>query len=144
MHTSALAPRQGCETKVDFALFPKFEPWPGPTGLSSIQIANFHYVAHLAKTEPAVRAAVINVGIVKTDVMRLMPLPMRIAFNVLSPLYTSVERAAANATWLSTNDKWTSGSYWPKPGRKGVSIPLDFDAQVTSKVISISRELAGA
>jgi NAD(P)-dependent dehydrogenase (short-subunit alcohol dehydrogenase family) len=133
------------DTKVDFNLFPKFKPFPGMTSLSGIQIANHHYVAWLAKNQPKVSAAVVNVGLVRTEIMRDMPAVMRIGFSVLGPLFTiSVEKAASNPAWLCTHDGWQSGSYWGKPGKSDVATPLALDGATTEKVVGISRELTGA
>ena len=132
------------DSQVDFKLFPRYDPFPGMSGLSGIQIANHHYVTHLATAEPNIRAAVINVGLVRTGIMRAMPLLMRAAFTVAGPLFTiPVARAAANAVWLTTHDEWRSGQYWGKPGHIDRSQPLALDPVVTAKVVAISHELTG-
>ncbi len=133
------------DTAIDFSVFPKFRPFPGMRSLSSVQIANYHYIAHLARAEKDLAAAVVNVGLVKTGIMRDMPLAMRVAFAVLGPVMTiPVECAAANPVHLCTTDGWPSGSYWAKPGQSGQITPLRLDAGVTDKVIAVSRELTGA
>lgn len=133
------------DSAIDFALFPKFKPAPGMGHLTGIQKANYHYVEWLGRHEKEIAAAVVNVGLVKTGIMRDMPGPMRFMFSVLSPLVTiPVARAAANAVQLCTSDGWRSGSYWPKPGKFDVVTPLQFDGSVTDRVVAISRELTGA
>lgn len=135
----------GLDSKIDFGLFPRYQPFPGMSKLSGIQIANYHYVQQLAKAEPRVRAAVCNVGLVATEIMRAMPLPMRLFFKVAGPLFTiPVTRAASNPVWLSTHSTWTSGSYFVKPGQQDLWQLLALDQEVGAKVVSISRELTGA
>jgi NAD(P)-dependent dehydrogenase (short-subunit alcohol dehydrogenase family) len=133
------------DSKIDFTLFPQYQPFPGMGALSGIQLANYHYVQQLAKAEPTIRAAVVNVGLVATDIMRAMPAAMRVAFTVFGPLFTiSVAKAAANPVWLCTNDGWKSGLYFHKPGKHDVSQALALDVATGAKVVSISRELTGA
>lgn len=130
---------------IEFEHFPRYKPFPGMSKLSGIQIANYHYVQHLAGAEPQVAAAVTNVGLVKTEIMRDMPLPMRAGFALFGPLMTiPVGRAAANPVHLLTNDGWSSGGYWAKPGKIDLVTRLALDAGVTEKVVGISRELTGA
>lgn len=132
-------------SQINFEQFPRFEPWPGMRALSSVQIANHHYVAHLAAKQPKVKAAVVNVGLVKTDIMRAMPLPLRVAFPLLAPVITiPVSKSASNATWLSTNDGWQSGAYLPKPGQPENQVRLALDPAVTEKVVAASRVLTGS
>lgn len=133
------------ESKIDFDVFPLYRPFPGISSLSSVQIANYHWVQHLAKAEPSVPAAVVNVGLVKTEIMRDMPLPMKLGFAVLGPLITvSVGTAASNAVQLLTHEGWTSGGYWPKPGKLDKVTPLSLDAGVTARVVEESRKLTNA
>lgn len=140
-----LVPGVPLTSKIDFADFPRFASGFGLGKLGQVQIANYHYVAHLAKAEPGVRAAVMNVGLVATEIMREMPAAMRVIFSLVGPIvHIPVERSASNAVWLSTHDGWASGSYWKKPGKPEVSEKLSFDAAVTDKVIAISKELTGA
>jgi len=133
------------DSKIDFNLFPKFEGgFPGMSKLSSIQIANYHYVKHLAVTQPWLRAAVVNVGLVSTDIMRDMPALVRLVIPVVA-LFTTipVERSAANPVWLLTHADWPSGEYWPKPGKTELHVDPPFDPAVTDRVVASSRDLAG-
>lgn len=133
------------DSKVNFEVFPKFKPFPGMGALSGLQILNHHYVSWLAKTQPKLSTAVVNVGLVKTEIMRDMPALMRVGFTLFGPLITvSVEKSASNAAWLVTHDGWQSGSYWSKPGKPDVVTPLALDAAVTERVVATSRELTGA
>jgi NAD(P)-dependent dehydrogenase (short-subunit alcohol dehydrogenase family) len=133
------------DSRIDFQQFPKYQPFPGMRALPSIQIANYHYAAWLAAQEPTIHTAVVNVGLVRTEIMRNMPAAMRFLFAALGPLITiPVEQSAKNAVYLSTHEGWRSGSYWPKPGKLEVSRPLQLDEAVTGKVIEASRELTGA
>ena len=139
-----LVAQMSVDTKIDFEKFPTFKPFPGMKAMSSVQIANFHYVEKLGRSEPEVAAAVTNVGLVKTEIMRDMPTPMKVIFSVLGPLITiPVSRAAANAVHLLTNDGWRSGAYWPKPGKPDAFTPLALDPAVTERVMTISKELTG-
>lgn len=134
-------------TKTDFTIFPHYKPFPGMSALSSTQIANYHYAAHLAANEKGLLAGCTNVGLVKTEIMREMPALMRGLFTVFSPIVTiPVSRAAANPVHLVTHDDWASGSYWPKPGRldKVNALAPVLDAAETAKVMQISRDLTGA
>ena len=139
-----LCPGVPLTSQIDFADFPRFAKGFGLSKLGQVQIANYHYVAHLAKAEPGVRAAVINVGLVATEIMRDMPWLVGALFKVLGPIVTiPVERSASNAVWLSTTDGWASGSYWQKPGKTDVTQKLTFDAAITEKVVAASKELTG-
>jgi NAD(P)-dependent dehydrogenase (short-subunit alcohol dehydrogenase family) len=140
-----LVARVSLNTTIDFDAFPRFKPFPGMSALSAIQISNFHWVAHLAKSEPGVLAAVTNVGLSKTEILRETPWLMRTGFNVLSPLIAvSVETAASNAVHLLTSEGWPSGAYWPKPGKPDQVTPLALDSKVTERVVESSRQLTGA
>lgn len=133
------------DTTIDFSQFPAFKPFPGMGALSKIQIANFHYVAHLSKNEKGISSACTNVGLVKTEIMRDMPALMRAMFTVFSPVFTiPVARAAANPVHLVTHDDWASGGYWAKPGRIDQVTPISLDPDETQKVVAVSRELTGA
>ncbi len=134
-------------TRIDFARFPRYQPWPKMAALPQLQIANHHYVKHLATAEPTVRAGVCNVGLVKTEVMRIMPAPLRLAFNLTAPLFTiPVERSASNPVWLTTHGEWKTGRYWPKPGapERSVDLAAELPADDTAQVIEASRGLTGA
>ena len=131
-------------SKIDFGVFPQLKPFPGMGSLSSVQIANYHYVQQLAKSAPQVSAAVVNVGLVKTEIMRDMPFVMKAGFALLGPLVTiPVEKAAANPVHLLTTDGWRSGSYWAKPGKADQVTPLALDVSVGERVVAVSRELTG-
>jgi NAD(P)-dependent dehydrogenase (short-subunit alcohol dehydrogenase family) len=132
------------DSRIDFNLFPKYKPFPGMGSLTGIQIANHHYLVHLARAEKTISAAPVNVGLVKTEIMRAMPFAMRAIFAILGPLMTiPVARAAANPVHLCTHDGWPSGSYWAKPGKPELVTPLALDAAETERVVAISRELTG-
>jgi NAD(P)-dependent dehydrogenase (short-subunit alcohol dehydrogenase family) len=132
-------------TKLDFNRFPRFDPFPGMSALSQIQIGNHHYAQHLAKAEPTLKVALCNVGLVKTEIMREMPAMFRFGLKVLVPLVgVSAATAASNPVSLCTSDDWPTGHYWPKPGRREVTQPMVFDASVVEKVIALSRELTQA
>ena len=92
-----------------------------------------------------IRVAVLNVGLVQTEIMRDMPAFMRFTFKAMGPLITiSVEKAASNATQLMTTNAWKSGIYLPKPGKPNIMQPLGFQDEVTERVVRLSRELTGA
>ncbi len=132
-------------SRIDFDVFPRYKPFPGMGSLSSVQIANYHYVQQLARQRKDVLAAVVNVGLVKTDILRDMPGPMKLAFTLFSPFITvSVQTAASNAVHLLTTEGWTSGGYCPKPGKPEKVTPLALDAGVGERVMQVSRDLAGA
>lgn len=132
------------DTKLDFSQFPRFKPFPGMGALSQIQIANHYWASVFAKEEPRVKIALCNVGLVKTEIMRAMPLPFRIGFTVLTPVIgVSVHKAAANPLQLATSEGWASGSYFPKPGRTEVSQPVKVDDATAQKVVAESKELTG-
>jgi len=132
------------DTQVDFGLFQPGQPFPGMRALPATQIAIFHFGAAFAKEEPNIRVALTNVGLAKTEIMREMPLPMRLGFSVLTPIIgVSTHTAAHNPVQLSTSEGWPSGEYWPKPGKQ-ISQKPALDAAVSAKVLAISRELTGA
>ncbi len=132
-------------TRIDFNVFPQYKPFPGMRALSGIQIANFHYVAHLAKAEPGLAVALTNVGLVDTPIMRAMPGYMKFMFKLFAPLATiPVSRAAANAVQLLTQEGWPSGAYWAKPGKFDQVTPLALDTAETQRVVAASHQLTGA
>ncbi len=133
------------KTKIDFAHFPKYQPFPGMSAMSQTQVANFHYAATLARNEKGIGVACTNVGLVKTEIMREMPALMRVMFNVFSPIVTiPVARAAANPVHLVTTEGWPSGTYFPKPGNTEKRVPLEgLDAATTEQVLAASRALPG-
>jgi NAD(P)-dependent dehydrogenase (short-subunit alcohol dehydrogenase family) len=132
------------KTKIDFDVFPRFKPFRGLRSLPSVQIANYYFVAHLAKAAPEVRAAAVNVGLVQTEIMRAMPGFMRFMFSTVGRLASiPVERSAQNAVELCLSDDWASGVYLPKPGKRDVVTPLEFDPAIVDRVVAASRELTG-
>jgi NAD(P)-dependent dehydrogenase (short-subunit alcohol dehydrogenase family) len=132
-------------TTIDFARYPKYDPWPGLAALGGVQISNYHYAKHLAAKEPSLKVGVTNVGLVKTEIMRAMPGFMRFMFNLTAPLTTiPVERAAANPSWLSTHSEWKTATYFPKPGNRDVTVDLNSALKPeTEKVIELSAGLTG-
>jgi hypothetical protein len=110
-----------------------------------IQVANHHYAAHLAHSEPAILAGVVNAGAAKTDIMRQMPWYMRTGAAVFAPLvFNSVEESAHNVVEASERTDWAAATYWEKAGRFDNRIPIEVDPAVTAKVIRISHELTQA
>lgn len=131
------------DTKVDFDLFPRFQPFPGIGALPQTQIALFHFGAWLARREPKLRVALTNIGLVNTDIMREMPFAMRVGYALLTPIVgVSKRRAASMPAHLSISEGWRSGEYWPTPGRY-VSEKLILDAATGERLAAINRELTG-
>jgi hypothetical protein len=86
----------------------------------------------------------MNVGLVKTEIMRATPWWMKLGFAVLGPLITvPVETSAKNAVWLTTHADWASGIYLPKPGDPSQQTKLALDAAQTEKAMQASRDLVG-
>lgn len=139
-----LAAGVSLDSKIDFDVFPRFKPFPGLGALNAVQIANYHFVQQLAKAEKDISAAVVNAGLVKTEIMRDMPAIMKIAFTIFGPLITvSVETSASNLVHLLTTDGWTSPGYWPKPGKPDQVTKLQLDDAVGQRVMAASKELTG-
>jgi hypothetical protein len=128
-------------TRIDLDDFPRYEPFHFGRTRLPIQVANHHCAVHLARTEPALRAGVINAGAAKTD---MTPWAMRVTAAVVGPLFFStVAESAHNAVEAGLRDDWPSATYWDKPGKFDRQTPIVFDRSVTQKVIEGSRALTG-
>ncbi|MBZ9638424.1 hypothetical protein [Streptomyces sp. PSKA30] len=79
-------------------MFPALEPFRfGKTG-DQIQVGNHQYAAHLTCTEPELLAGVVNAGMVKTDILRYLPVyPWAVAAVIGPVVFNSVEESARNA-----------------------------------------------
>ncbi len=131
------------DTKVDFSLFPRFDPFPGMRSLPQTQIALFHYGAWLARRQPTIRVALTNIGLVDTDIMRDTPWLLRVGYKLLAPIVgVPKERAASMPAHLAVDDRWPSGEYWRKPG-KLVSEKLSMDEAIGDRLAAIDAELTG-
>ena len=133
------------DTKIDFALFPRFSPFVFSKMSMPIQIGNHHYAAHLRDTEKWLLAGVVNPGAARTGIWREAALWARLFAAVLGPfLFDSVASSAKNPVELSVADHWPSGSYWLKVGKIEQVTPIVLDSRDTERVIAICRELTGA
>lgn len=131
-------------TRIDFQLYPKFEPFNFFKMTAQIQIGNHHYAAHLAREEPSLLAGVINAGAARTGIWRKLPWYVRTLTTLVGPLLMDpVTRSAANPVAATQSDDWASGTYWEKPGKFERKTAIDLDAATTQRVMSISRELTG-
>lgn len=140
MMTASVPP----STHADFARFPRFEPFDFRRMREPVQLANHHYAAHLARTEPELLAAVVNAGAARTDILRTTPWYMRAAAKVIGPFFFDpVERSAHNVVEAGLREDWPAATYWPKPGRFEQRTPIDLDATTTRRLMSVSRELTG-
>jgi NAD(P)-dependent dehydrogenase (short-subunit alcohol dehydrogenase family) len=129
-------------TPIDFSTFPKYQPFKLFKMRLPIQVANHHYAAHLARTEPTILAGVVNAGSAKTDIMRQMPRYMRAGAAVLAPvMFNSVEESAHNVVEAAKRTDWSPATYWDKPGMFHSRTPIEVDPAVTAEVIRISTEL---
>lgn len=132
-------------TALELRLFPRFEPFNMRRMSKPMQIANHHYAAHLARSEPGLRAGVVNAGGADTDIMRMMPWYMRVTAPLLIPLFfNSVEESAHNAVEACLRDDWSSPAYWDKPGDFERTTPIVLEEATTRHIIDGSRELTGA
>jgi NAD(P)-dependent dehydrogenase (short-subunit alcohol dehydrogenase family) len=132
-------------TTVDLNLFPRFEPFDLGRMSKPIQVANHHYAAHLARSEPRLLAGVVNAGGANTDILRMMPWYMRAIAPVVIPLFfNSVAESAHNAVEACMRDDWNAPTYWGKPGDFERRTPIEFDESTTRHIIEASRELTGA
>jgi NAD(P)-dependent dehydrogenase (short-subunit alcohol dehydrogenase family) len=132
-------------TPIDFGIFPKYESFNLFKMRLPIQVANHHYAAHLAHSEPAILTGVVNAGAARTDIMRQMPWYMRAGAAVFAPLmFNSVEESAHNVVEASERMDWAAPTYWEEPGKFDSRIPIEVDPAVTAEVIRISHELTQA
>jgi NAD(P)-dependent dehydrogenase (short-subunit alcohol dehydrogenase family) len=132
-------------SKVDARQFPKLDPFDFRRMSKPIQIANHHYAAYLARTEPGLLAGVVNAGAAKTDILRLSPWPMRAIAAVAGPLFfNSVEESAYNAVQACLRDDWPSATYWSKPGGFDDMTLISLDESTTRRIVEVSREITGA
>jgi NAD(P)-dependent dehydrogenase (short-subunit alcohol dehydrogenase family) len=132
-------------TRIDMADFPQYTPFSFIRMRKPIQIANHHYAAYLAATEPGLLAGVVNAGSVQTDILRLQPRWMRATAKALGPLvYDSIDKAAHNPVNATSRHDWPTGSYWAKTGDFLHPTPITLDTATTSAVIAASRDLTNA
>ncbi|WP_040690234.1 SDR family NAD(P)-dependent oxidoreductase [Nocardia vinacea] len=143
-HVVMMTARVSPSTSVDLEMFPTFEPFSFSRARKSIHVSNHHYAAHLARTEPGIRAGVVNAGAAKTDILRMSPWYMRASAKVVGPLlFNSVEESAHNAVQASRVDYEPAAVYWDKPGDFERRTPIVVDEAVTRQIIDISRKLTG-
>lgn len=110
-----------------------------------IQIANHHYAAHLAATEPGLLAGVVNAGSARTDIFRLQPRWICATAAVLGPLVLdSLDKAAHYAVNATGREDWPTSSYWRKAGDFSHPTPIILDASQTGAVIAASSDLTSA
>lgn len=132
-------------TSVDFEKFPQFKPFNLSKDRKQIQVANHHYAAHLTRTEPRMRAGVVNAGAANTDILRMTPWYMRAAAKVAGPLFfNSLDESAHNVVQASLLDYPPVATYWDKPGDFEARTPIAVDGEITRKIMEISRDLTGA
>ncbi|MFC4497918.1 MULTISPECIES: SDR family NAD(P)-dependent oxidoreductase [Streptomyces] len=141
MMTASIPP----STQADYQRFPTFAPFSFRHDREAIQLANHHYAAHLARTEPAILAGVVNAGAAKTDILRMSPWYMRAAAKVTGPLFfDSVDTSAHNVVEAGLGTDWPAATYWPKPGNFERRTPITLDESTTHRVMGISRDITGA
>ena len=110
-----------------------------------IQLANHHYAAHLAMTEPTILAGVVNAGAADTDILRSLPRGVRSIGRALGPLaFDSLDTATVNPAEATRRDDWIPATYWPKPGKFNVRSPIALDPATTQHVVDVSRALTAA
>ncbi|WP_433476391.1 SDR family NAD(P)-dependent oxidoreductase [Spirillospora sp. CA-142024] len=141
MMTAAVPPTDAS----DFDRFPDFAPFGLRKDRKPIQLANHHYAAHLGRTEPGLRAGVVNAGAVKTDILRIAPWYMRVGAKVAGPLFfDSAEKAAHNVVEACLRDDWNAPTYWGKPGDFERRTPIILGDATTQRLMDASRTLVGA
>lgn len=141
MMTASIPPT----TQADFQQFPRFEPFDFRRMREPIQLANHHYAAHLARTEPGIRAGVVNAGAAKTDILRSSPWYMRAMATVAGPVFfDSVDKSAHNVVEASLREDWPTATYWGKPGHFEQHTPIVLDEPTTYHLMDASRNLTGA
>ncbi|MFC4508531.1 MULTISPECIES: SDR family NAD(P)-dependent oxidoreductase [Streptomyces] len=140
MMTASIPPSK----TADFRRFPAFEPFNFRHDREPIQLANHHYAAHLTRTEPGLRAGVVNAGAAKTDILRMSPWYMRATAKVAGPLFfDSVDTSAHNVVEACLRENWPAATYWPKPGDFEQRTPITLDEPTTHRVMDISRDITG-
>lgn len=133
------------DTVIDFELFPRFSPFIFSKQTEQIQVGNVHYAAHLARTEPWLRAATVNAGVAKTGIWRVMPWYVKLATTLAAPLMMNAPaEAASNAHRSCDDDGWDTGTYLGKPGDFAGRTPIRVDPDATARVIATCRDLTGA
>ncbi|MER6128611.1 SDR family NAD(P)-dependent oxidoreductase [Streptomyces sp. NPDC001795] len=141
MMTASIPP----STQADFERFPTFEPFNFRHGREAIQLANHHYAAHLAHTEPAILAGVVNAGAAKTDILRMSPWYMRAMAKVAGPFFfDSIDKSAHNVVEAILRQDWLTATYWPEPGSFEERMPIALDESTTHLLMAGSRDVTGA
>lgn len=140
MMTSKVSP----DTRVDLGLLPRFEPFVFRKLTEQIQVGNHHYAAHLARAEPWLRAGVVNAGVARTGIWRETPAWIRLATTLLGPLlFDPIERSAHNVLRTLTDDGWSTGTYWARPGRFDDRTAIAPAREVTEGLLAAYRSLTG-
>ena len=130
---------------VDLSQFPQFKPFNLWTMRIPIQVANHHYAAHLARSEPGILACVMNAGMVKTDILRSMPTYVRVFAAIFAPLFfNTLEQSAHNVVEACVRDDWPNASYWSKPGDFEKRVAIVVDEDTTRELLQISKNITGA
>lgn len=129
------------DTKIDFDQYPLFSPFDFGRARASIQFSNHHYAMYLSRTEPTLRAAVVNAGLADTGIWRELPPAVR--ENMLqSRQLNSIAESALVPVALCLNEDWASPTYWGVVGELE-AISLELDPAETARVIAICHGLTG-
>lgn len=138
MMTAKVSP----DTPLDYAQFPHYRPFNFGKMRLPIQVANHHYAAHLAYTEPGFSTAVINAGAAKTDILRDSPWPMRAGAALLGPfIFNSVATSAHNVVQAASGPRWDSAVYWDKPGQFEHRTPIQIDSEMAAETARRSLDV---
>ncbi len=129
--------------EASFEKFPDFRPFEFTQDRKPIQLSNLYYAAHLAATEPGIRAGVINAGVVNTDLLRAQPPLMRLTGKVIGALFGSVGKSAHNVLEAALRDDWSGSQYWGKPGAFERRTEIRLGSPELRRVVDTSRELTG-
>ncbi|MFD9499172.1 SDR family NAD(P)-dependent oxidoreductase [Streptomyces sp. NPDC060035] len=132
-------------TPVDLSVFPRLEPFDFTRMRLPVQVANHHYAAHLADTEPSLLAGVVNAGAARTDILRMTPWYVRTMAKAAGPVFfDSLETSAHNVVEACLRQDWPAATYWDKPGDFDRRMPIDLDKATTGQLMTVSRDITGA
>lgn len=127
--------------------FPTYNPkWTGFAGMGEVQISIYHLAYYMTKTEPWLRVALVNAGLVNTGILRDMPKPIQVIFPMCCCCMTiSVGTSASNLVYLATTQEtWASGTYLPKPGNsRSRQEGLKLNEEDGVKVLAALNKLVG-
>ncbi|MBX7057895.1 MAG: SDR family NAD(P)-dependent oxidoreductase [Leptospirales bacterium] len=132
------------KTRINFDIYPRFQPFEFRKVTQQIQIGNMHYASYLSQAAPELQTAIVNAGVVDTGIWRMTSVWMRIMTTLMRPfVFNSLSEAAINPVRLCQTTDWPGNSYWGVVGHPEKHQPIELNADETRRVIAECARLTG-